>query len=142
MTGPGRQERSQVRRVLGVVENDQPTADGTAAQLLKGGRSRLRRVIAGLDPEPRRQFREPQADRLGLFGVYPPYDVVIILEAMRVLQGHLCFSDTTKAIQCLRDDDRPALARKIPVQDIENGLPPGEINIPVRHIPYPGYARN
>ena len=71
---------------------------------------------------------------MGLFGGDPPYQVVVGLEAMRVLQGDLCLPHTAEPVQGLRGYRRLAAAENVIAEVFQFRASPGEARVPRAHV--------
>jgi hypothetical protein len=110
-----REEGGQILWVLGVVENEQPSASDAAPQLLEGGRGVFGGIVSCREPQPSGQIRQGQADLQRLFRIYPPDQVVIGLKTMGVFQHQLGLAHAAQAIDGSRQHDRHTITSQIVV---------------------------
>jgi hypothetical protein len=128
---PVRQPLAKGARLLGVIEDDQPSgplvqvAEHRAADHVRRG------VVPGAAELPG-QLGELLGEQRGVRGVQPPHHVVVVLEAVRVLDGQLRLADAAHAVQGL--DGRPVAGKEGRADVGELLLAAGEGRVPRRHV--------
>jgi hypothetical protein len=91
-------QRGEVRRVVGVVVDQQP-AQCAGLEGVQRGACRLPDVVGRRQGEPLAQLRQCPRRLRGLLGRHPPHDVVVGRPAVRVFDRELGLADAAEAVQ-------------------------------------------